>query len=89
VLTDHRSGRTYVTTSVDAQQAKRPASAEGSYALRGMPVGHYLLRCIEQDNGASWQGEVWVDYAIIQGNDLEISLTMPADKIRTDYRPRG
>ena len=89
VLFDERSGRTYTTLSVDAQNAHRASSAQGSYVLRGMPVGRYVLRCVEPVDGSSWEGEVWVDYAIVQGNDMEIPLNMPADKVRVDYRPRG
>ena len=80
MLQDPRSGRSYATFSVDAEKNGRPASAQGSYRLNGMPVGRYNLSCVERASGASWQGEVWVDYAIIQGNELEISLTLPLDQ---------
>lgn len=89
VLIDQKSGRAYTTLSVDAQKMRRASSAQGSYVLHGMPVGRYVLRCVEPVDGSSWEGEVWVDYAIVQGNDMEIPLNLPADKVRADYRPRG
>jgi len=87
-LTDERNGRTYATTSVNAQKRGRSPSAQGSYRLSGMPVGHYMLRCVERESGASWQGEVDVDYALVQGNEMEIPLSLPFDKISDNQRPR-
>lgn len=82
MLQDPLTGRTYATTSVNAPQSHRPATAQGRYHLRGMPVGRYALTCIEPGIGAHWEGEVSVDYAIVQGNELEIALTTPLDKAR-------
>jgi hypothetical protein len=81
VLRDPRTGRSYGALSVNAEKSGRPASAQGSYRLSGMPVGRYNLSCIEPESGASWQGEVWVDYAIVQGNEMEIQLMLPLDKV--------
>jgi len=85
-LTDERNGRTYATASVNAQKSHRRASAQGSYYLRGMPVGRYVLRCIEPESGASWEGEAYVDYAIVQGNEMEIPLSLPLERALPEER---
>jgi hypothetical protein len=88
-LTDEHNGRTYATASVNAQKSHRRASAQGSYQLRGMPVGRYMLRCVEPESGASWEGEVYVDYAIVQGNELEIPLSLPLERALPQKRAAG
>jgi hypothetical protein len=80
VLQDPRTRRLYSTFSVNAEKSGRPASAQGSYHLSGMPVGRYNLICVQRSTGASWQGEVFVDYDIVQGNEFEIQLTLPTDE---------
>ncbi|UCH36256.1 MAG: tetratricopeptide repeat protein [Armatimonadota bacterium] len=85
-LADARGHRSYVTYSVNARESKRPAAANGSYRLRGMPVGHYTLSGVDPDSGALWQGDVWVDYAIVGGDEKEIPLLMPLEKV--EHNPR-
>jgi len=79
-LTDQPTGRTYATVSVNAETARASASTQGGYLLRGMPVGHYTMRCIEPQSGAYWVGDVYVDYAIVKGNEMEIPLLLPVEK---------
>lgn len=86
VLRHPRTNRTYTTVSVS--NGARPA-ARGSYRLRGMPVGDYALTVFDSQSGASWQGQVRVDYAIIQGNQLEVTLTLPLEEETRQRRAAG
>jgi hypothetical protein len=79
-LTDQASGRTYATISINAEAADLPPSTQGSYLLRGMPVGRYTMTCIEPESGAYWVGEAYVDYAIVKGNEMEIPLVLPLER---------
>lgn len=76
ILENRRTKHTYTTVSLRGSNP-HGAAAHGSYRLRGMPVGDYTLIAVDPRTGAWWRGEVYVDYAIIQGSQVEIPLIMP------------